>query len=434
MLRLLFILIIVVVGTFYALMSPFYGLLFYLWNAYFRPEEWLWWIDVKILHLSWLIGIYVVGRTLLSVPDPKLNLRTALLFLFLVQAAIGTITSEHPLLSWSYLQDFVKVIIISYLIVVHVTDRARFRLTLIVIGLSLGFECAKQGWASTILAPGMKNDNTIAFLGDNNGVALGTMMLVPILGALAQTGTKWWEKYLFRFLAIGVFLRGLTTYSRGGFLAAAVLATFVLIRSEKRFRALIGILLVAGLVWSVMPETYWNRINTITASDEDRDTSAAGRLHFWGVGITMAKSKPLTGVGLNGYSASYATYDPNSSWGDYRAAHSTWVAVAAELGVPGLLIFLANFFYAIASCWQIARRSLIEPNQREFRIYANALLTSLVVFAVAGSFLSSQYSEMLWHFMALSTALSLVAYSESTAEEPAPAVRERPVHPYAVAR
>ena len=49
------------------------------------------------------------------------------------------------------------------------------------------------------------------------------MMLVPILGALAQTATRRWEKYAFRFVAIGVFMRGFTTYSRGGFLAAGVL-------------------------------------------------------------------------------------------------------------------------------------------------------------------------------------------------------------------
>src|SRR5262249_19132786 len=155
----------------------------------------------------------------------------------------------------------------------------------IVIALSLGFECAKQGWVSLFRAPGAKNDNPIGFLGDNNGVALGTMMLVPILVALARTATRRWERYAYQFLAVGVFMRGFTTSSRGGFIAAGVLGLFFIGRAEHKVRAAIGVLAVAGLVSLVMPQEYWNRMNTITASDEQRDESAAGRLHFWHVAV-----------------------------------------------------------------------------------------------------------------------------------------------------
>src|SRR5215831_18085077 len=122
MLRLTFIGIIVLIGTFYALTSPFYGLLFYLWNAYFRPEEWIWWVDLRVLRLSWIIGVYVVFRTFLSAPNPRINSRTVLIFLFLIQAVIGTVASEHRAISLAYLEDFFKVLLISYLIVVLVTD------------------------------------------------------------------------------------------------------------------------------------------------------------------------------------------------------------------------------------------------------------------------------------------------------------------------
>ncbi|HKV98487.1 MAG TPA: putative O-glycosylation ligase, exosortase A system-associated [Vicinamibacterales bacterium] len=433
MLRAIFIAIIILIGTFYAVISPFYGLLFYLWNAYFRPEEWLFWLDVKSLHLSLIIGWYVVIRSFFSFPNPQISWRTVLLILFLLQAMLGTLTSEHPIVSQVYLPDFIKVIVISYLIVVMVTDRSKFRLTLIVISLSLGLECAKQGWASLILAPGQKNDNNIGFLGDNNGVALGTMMLVPIIGALAQTTRTRWKQFAYWFIAVGVFLRGFTTYSRGGFLAAAVLGLFVFARAEKKVRALIGVALVAGLVVTVMPREYWNRIDTITAEEDNRDESAAGRLHFWRIGVEMARAKPFTGVGLNSFSPSYATYDPNSFWGEGRQAHSTWFGVLAELGVPGLAIFLANLSLAFLSCRRIVLQTRDDPDARDLRIYANALLTSFVVFAVGGTFLSSQYNEMLWHFFALSTALSLVRTAEVEARERTVEVA-LPMGRYAVAR
>lgn len=433
MLRAIFIGIIILVGTFYAFVSPFYALLFYLWNAYFRPEEWIWWLDVKSLHLSLIIGWFVVIRTLFSLPNPKISWRTILLMLFLAQAMLSTLTSEHQLISRVYLQDFIKVIVISYLIVVMVNDRSRFRVTLVVISLSLGLECAKQGWANMIIAPGAKNDNTIGFLGDNNGVALGTMMLVPIVAALAQTTTKRWKRYAYWFIAVGVFLRGFTTYSRGGFIAAAVLGVFVFVRAEKKMRALVGVALICGLVAAIMPQEYWNRIHTIDADEENRDESAAGRLHFWRIAVEMARAKPFTGVGLNSFSASYGSYDPGSPYGDYRQAHSTWFGVLAELGLPGLALFLANLGIAFLSCRRIVQHSRDDPDSRDLRIYANALLISFVVFAVGGTFLSSQYNEMLWHFFALSTALSLVSTAEAEAKERTTEV-VLPMRRYAVAR
>jgi probable O-glycosylation ligase (exosortase A-associated) len=298
-----------------------------------------------------------------------------------------------------------------------VDDRKKYRTVLLVIGLSLGFECAKQGWVSLYRAPGAKNDNPIVFLGDNNGVALGTMMLVPILGALAQTAVRRWEKYSLRFLAIGVLLRGLTTYSRGGFLAAGVVGIFTFVRSEKKIRAVVGVLAVCILVGSVMPQTFWDRMQTITAPDDQLDVSAAGRLHFWAVAGQMASAKPLTGVGLNGYLQSYETYNVTQDFGGVRAAHSAWFGVLGDLGYPGLILFLANFGLAVWSCWRVNRTVGRDPAKRELRLYANALLTSLAAYAVGATFLSYQYNEMFWHLIGLSTALYIVTMSEESVAE-----------------
>jgi probable O-glycosylation ligase (exosortase A-associated) len=426
MLRIIFISIIILVGIFYAFISPFYALLFYLWNAYFRPQEWIWWVDIASWHISLTIGVYVVFRTIFSLPNPQISLRTALIWLFLLQAVIGTITSEHADHSLLYLEDYWKVLLISYFIVILVTDRHRFRTTMIIIVLSLGLECAKQGWVNLFIAPGAPNSNPIGFLGDNNGVALGTMMLVPLIAALARTTDKPWRRRAFWFIAIGVFMRGITTYSRGGFVAAAVLGLFTFARSDKKIRALIAVAALAGFVALVMPHEYWDRINTITTNEQNMDESAAGRVHFWRVAVDMARARPLTGVGLNGFEPSYVTYDPNSSFGEDRQTHSTWFGVLAELGLPGLALFLANLGLAIASNWRVARLARIHPDLRDVSMYANAFFTSLIVFCVGGSFLSSQYSEMYWHFIGLSAALSIIAAKEVEAKVPVPVPAQMP--------
>ena len=66
MLRLAIFLIAAAIGTYYALQAPFYALLCYLANAYFRPEDWVWGDFVRSLRLSFVIGLYVIVSTVVS--------------------------------------------------------------------------------------------------------------------------------------------------------------------------------------------------------------------------------------------------------------------------------------------------------------------------------------------------------------------------------
>src|SRR4029077_8099515 len=99
MFRLAFVLGLIIIGAFFALQGAFYALLFYLWNAYFRPDYWVWSSIVASLNLSWLIGIYVLGITLLSGQFGRLNARVGLLFIFLVLSLLSTLGSWN--FDWS---------------------------------------------------------------------------------------------------------------------------------------------------------------------------------------------------------------------------------------------------------------------------------------------------------------------------------------------
>jgi len=422
--RTVFVLVIIAIGVFFSAQSAFYALLFYLWNAYFRPDYWTYGPFIMSMHLSLIVGIYVVIRTIAMVPSPQINFRTLLIWLFFGQTVVGCFTSEYPLTSWLFFQDFTKVVLITYLMVVLVTDRKQFRLVLLIIGLSLGFETAKQGWANLVRAPGAQNNNPIAFLGDNNGVAMGTMMLLPILGALAQTSKGLRERLMHRFVAFGVFMRGISTYSRGGFLGVGALAVIMVLRAERKVRAAIVVAVLAVVIWNIMPATFWDRMDSITASeDQQRDESASGRLYFWKVATRMADAKPMTGVGLFAFTRAYQTYNTDGVFGGDRAAHSIWFGVLGDLGYPGLILFVAIIVMAFWSCWRVGRLTRGIPGLRDLKIYANALISTLVVYCVAGSFLAQQYSEFAWHVIGLSTALHLIAIKETSALRTLPAVK-----------
>jgi O-antigen ligase len=156
---------------------------------------------------------------------------------------------------------------------------------------------------------------------------------------------------------------------------------------------LIGIVVMAALVSSVMPQRFWDRMATITASSEELDASARGRLHFWEVATAMANAKPFTGVGFNGFERSYTAYDRTKDFGEDRSVHSVWFGLLSELGYPGLLLFVVILLSGIWSCRQVRRC------KATLTVGAGPLLTgfstSFVVFAAGGTFLPAQYNRCL---------------------------------------
>jgi O-antigen ligase len=165
------------------------------------------------------------------------------------------------------------------LITVLITSAKELKIALILIVLSLGLEGAKQGWAQLILNPGATNTNEIPFLGDNNCVAIGMLMLVPLLFALGQTAKSKWMKSGYIFLIIGVSYRALSTYSRGGMIAFAGMCIIWWLRSRHKIQSILAIALIAALTLPVFPPKFWDRMKTITANQEEMDSSSASRLY-----------------------------------------------------------------------------------------------------------------------------------------------------------
>src|SRR2546421_6312494 len=112
MLRDILVLGIVLIGFLSCWKGPFHALLFYLWLAYFRPEQWVWNDWVTAGHFSLVVGIILVVQTLFSSTKPRLNWTTALLVLFLIQSFISLMVSWDFDWSWQWWPDFSKVILI----------------------------------------------------------------------------------------------------------------------------------------------------------------------------------------------------------------------------------------------------------------------------------------------------------------------------------
>ena len=100
----------------------------------------------------------------------------------------------------------------------------------------------------------------------------------------------------------------------------------------------------------------------------------------------------------------------------WNAAHNSFVQVGAELGIPGLVLFLAVIATAFGarSAGRAGARALpcfTDGRQPEL---TQALTASLIGFVVGAFFLSLAYSEMLYTLVALVVGLERVTAAQSS--------------------
>jgi putative inorganic carbon (hco3(-)) transporter len=443
MLRSLLILAILVPGFFVALRNRYVALLMYLWFALFRPQDWIW-IDITSLRLSMVFGVVLLVPALASGLFPNASHPLSIgMILFLCSSIVSQMGAVRPDIGWPWI-DFLFRLFLACLLLVTLTSNAKRVIGVFaVIGGSLGFHAAKAGLAFVAGGGTRFADGLAGAFVDNNGYALGTVMIMPLLLATAQNFERlipaegvirtWGRRGFYMAVPLCMFAV-IGTYSRGGFLSLSAALLVFMALQRRRFMAFAGLaVVVAGVVTVVpLPKSYTERLQTIQTYKEVGEDSALSRPHFWQVGINMGMSNPF-GVGLRQYEAAYDQYDfLHGRFGSKRAVHSAHVQVFAEQGFLGALLWAGLFAWASLACLRVRARSFnerLKPEDRKLLFTtANALLTSMVGFLVGGSFLALALNDVTWLTFGMVAAIDRLSVRmiEEPAEELVP-VRLPPV-------
>jgi len=443
MLRSLLVLSVLVPGLVAAVASSYWALMMYLWYALFRPQDWLW-IDINSLRLSLVIGVVMMVRSLTSGVFPNVtNPLTLGMALLVVSSIVTNTTAVRPDIGWIWIDYLFRLALSSLMVAAIATDGKRLYGILTVICASMGFHAAKAGLAFILTAGRARFDQGLsgAFV-DNNGYALGTVMIMPLLLVSAQNVDLVYQGKLHKWIRRGLYAATtlcaftvIGTYSRGGFLALSAGVFVYIMLQKRRFTALAGCVAALAIVLAVVPipERYYERLSTIKSYDSNKGEdvegareSAQSRPHFWRVGLLMVAAHPL-GVGLKQYEAAYDLFDFSfGRYGHHRAVHNSHVQVLAELGYFGLAVWIVLWVYAYFACMRIRWRSravhLSPQHQRLFYTMANGLLTSMTGFIVGGSFLSLAYNDLTWLTFGMVAGLDRLSARLSEAPADAPVI------------
>lgn len=164
--------------------------------------------------------------------------------------------------------------------------------------------------------------------------------------------------YLFGTLSFSYIL--LQTSSRGavlGFLIALlVFAGFLIFYNfdSKKMKYIATIILIVIILITpfLMPDRLVNKFSNLRNVYEHN--SLKTRIVMWESSLYMIKTNPILGVGVGNYQPHYLDYIDNISTEDLTAGsrkhdhpHNMFLFIAAEQGIPSLIIFLIMIFIAI---------------------------------------------------------------------------------------
>jgi putative inorganic carbon (HCO3(-)) transporter len=423
MLRTLFVVAILGAGTVAALRNRFAAFLMYWWFALFRPEEWMWW-DISFLRPSLMLGLILVVPSLLTGAFPNLTHPLSVGALaFLMTAVLAQANAVSPAISWPWVDYLFRLVLISLIGTTLIDTSKRFKLALAVIAGSFGFHAAKAGLASIMTGGTRFSEGLAGAFSDNNGYAVGIVMITPLLLAVAQNSARRWIRLAFYASVPLAAVAALSTFSRGGFLGLAAAAIVYALLQPRRILGLAAVAIVAlpVVLFVSREDGYVERMETIQTYDETNEESALSRLHFWNVAVDMVSDNPL-GVGLFSYEQAYDRYDSlDGQYGHRRSVHSSHFQVLAETGFPGAAVYLALFAYAFRCAFRIRRRAAKEEldadNRRLFLTASNALIVSMSAFLVGGAFIAMALNDLTWVSFALVAALDRISAVACTAAQ-----------------
>ena len=252
-----------------------------------------------------------------------------------------------------------------------------------------------------------------SLLGDPNDLALVLLFPLSFSVALALPGNEKLNRILGTAGIATIIPSIVFTQSRGGLLGVlAVLAAYGL--RHVRSKAMVVVLVIVGafLLYSAMGIS--SRISG-GGVQQGLDESAQERLSAWGAAIHMALAKPLTGVGIANFAPSFFSYVEDFPGRD-MTAHSTWFGVLGETGWPGLITFLLMVGVCFRSVLQSYVRLMASGAPAIMSATAFALISGLLGFCVAGSFLTQGFGWPIYIMVGLTAAVS--RYSASRRDLP----------------
>lgn len=207
------------------------------------------------------------------------------------------------------------------------------------------------------------------------------------------------------------------TYARTSYVAVAVMLLWG--ASKYGRRAVMRVLIAAALAITPillasqpMRERF---ISVFTGAEESGAyvSSVGWRLDMWKIGLRMLADHPLTGIGSGQFRYNFTEYLPNyqllpPGYEVISPLHNTFLAITVDLGVLGLVLFVAMLWLTLKTLWQ-AQREFRANGRQTMAETAMAVEVALVGLLVSMLFGDLERFRYVWFLIAVAGAIGGLA-------------------------
>ena len=234
-------------------------------------------------------------------------------------------------------------------------------------------------------------------LSDPNDFAFVLAVTVPLALHRARSAARPLHRALAAMLAAI-----LASFSRSALVGLAVAGAWA--AATRRLPLRSALLAVAGLLAVALVSFLLQPERVESALLEKRHVAQSNidtRLVAWRVALEEFGSSPVLGVGPGNFEVRFDEFElPPDAQDGPLATHNAYLSVLAELGAPGLALFLAY----LAMAWSRLRRRL--PGDQDADALQSALAGGFVVAMVGAVFLTEQFYAPLWLLPAIGATLA----------------------------
>lgn len=230
-----------------------------------------------------------------------------------------------------------------------------------------------------------RGGRAVGSFGQSNDLGAFLALFTPFAAALLVAARRWYARLALTATVVAGTAAVVLTLSRGSLLALGAGLALVALLSSRVLTVLLFLTLVSSPLWA--PDYLKQRVLGTQVQVEDSDEralegSARLRVDTWRAVLRVVSNHPVEGVGFGGLASVLPDTGEDLGIEVKDSAHNTFLRFLAEMGIPGLLLFLALLW----RCWALAMEGMRRARERADRQLALGLAAATLSLAVSCGF------------------------------------------------